>query len=59
MRDNYLNYSLTILFFIFMVLKLTGVIDWSWWFVTCPLWGMAAVLLPIYFLIWIYSILKK
>lgn len=28
----------TILFLIFMVLKLTHVIDWSWWWVTAPLW---------------------
>lgn len=28
----------TILFLIFMVLKLTNVIDWSWWWVTAPLW---------------------
>ena len=27
-----------ILFLIFLVLKLTGVIAWSWWWVTCPLW---------------------
>ena len=23
---------------VFIVLKLTGVIDWSWWWVTAPLW---------------------
>ena len=28
----------TILFLIFMTLKLTGDIDWSWWWVTAPLW---------------------
>jgi hypothetical protein len=28
----------TILFLIFMTLKLTGSIDWSWWWVTSPLW---------------------
>jgi hypothetical protein len=27
-----------ILFLIFMTLKLTGDIDWSWWKVTAPLW---------------------
>ena len=27
-----------ILFLIFLVLKLTGHIDWSWWWVTSPLW---------------------
>lgn len=33
--------SLTVvLFLIFMVLKLTETIDWSWWWVTCPLWAL-------------------
>jgi hypothetical protein len=27
-----------ILFLIFMTLKLTGNIDWSWWWITAPLW---------------------
>ena len=26
------------LFLIFLVLKLTDTIDWSWWWVTSPLW---------------------
>jgi len=29
---------LTILFVVLLVLKLTGNIDWSWWWVTSPLW---------------------
>mgnify|MGYP003634488306 CR=1 FL=1 len=28
----------TLLFITFLVLKLTEVIDWSWWWVTAPLW---------------------
>lgn len=32
-----------ILFLIFMTLKLTGNIDWSWWWVTAPLWGPLAL----------------
>lgn len=28
----------SILFLVFLVLKLTNVIDWSWWWVTAPLW---------------------
>ena len=28
-----------ILFIVFLVLKLTEVIAWSWWWVTAPLWG--------------------
>lgn len=33
-----------ILFLIFLTLKLTNQIDWSWWWVTSPLWwGFALV----------------
>jgi len=28
----------TVLFLVFLVLKLTDNIDWSWWWVTSPLW---------------------
>lgn len=27
-----------LLFLVFLVLKLCDVIDWSWWWVTAPLW---------------------
>jgi len=33
----------SILFLIFLVLKLCGVITWSWWWVTAPLWGGLAI----------------
>ena len=33
-----------ILFFIFLILKLCQKIKWSWWWVTCPLWGPLALL---------------
>jgi len=26
---------------VFITLKLTGVIDWSWWLVLSPIWGSA------------------
>lgn len=26
------------LFIVFLILKLTGVITWSWWWITAPLW---------------------
>jgi hypothetical protein len=29
----------------FVVLKLTGYINWSWWLVTLPFWGGFALLL--------------
>lgn len=35
----------TILFLIFLVLKLTETITWSWWWVTAPLWiGPATII---------------
>lgn len=27
-----------VLFIVFLVLKLTSVVLWSWWYVTAPLW---------------------
>ena len=38
------------LFILFLALKLTGYITWSWWWVTSPLWipaGIAIVILLI------------
>lgn len=40
----------TVLFLIFMTLKLCGVIDWSWWWVTAPFWipaGLVVVMLTL------------
>jgi hypothetical protein len=34
---------LFLLFFLFIALKLADVIDWSWWWVTSPLWLPGAV----------------
>lgn len=31
----------------FVILKLCGVIDWSWWWVTCPFWAGLAILVAI------------
>ncbi len=39
------------LFLLFLGLKLCHVIDWSWWWVTAPLWaplGVAVALLAMY-----------
>lgn len=45
-----------ILFIVFLVLKLTHVINWSWWWVTAPLWG--SVLAVLLFLLVVYAIAK-
>ena len=42
---------LGLLAIVFITLKLTGNIDWSWWWITAPLWGGFAVLLVI-IIIW-------
>lgn len=36
-----------LLVIIFIVLKLTGVIDWSWVWVLCPLWIGAGVIVVV------------
>jgi hypothetical protein len=36
-----------LMFLILMTLKLTNYIDWSWWWVTAPLWGGFALILLI------------
>lgn len=44
----------TVLFIVFLVLKLTNTIDWSWWWVTSPLWisaGLVIIVLLIILLI--------
>ena len=37
-----------LLFLVFLVLKLTHVIDWSWWWITAPLWGSLALIILIF-----------
>ena len=44
--------GLTLLGIAFVVLKLTSVINWSWWWVTLPFYGMIGVFL-IVLIIWL------
>lgn len=39
------------LFLVFLVLKLTDTIDWSWWWVTAPLWIPTVIALAIFAII--------
>lgn len=48
----------TILLVVFIILKCTGLIDWSWWWVLAPLW-IPAILVFIYLVVVIVIILKK
>lgn len=36
------------LFIVFLILKLTGVIAWSWWWVTCPMWIIPLIYLVLF-----------
>lgn len=40
----------TLLGVMFIGLKLTGHISWSWWYVTLPFWGPPAVLAAFFFI---------
>jgi hypothetical protein len=51
------NSSLTLLFFIFLVLKLTGVVDWSWWIVTAPIWFIPVFVFTLIVIIFLITIL--
>jgi len=45
-----------LLFVVFLVLKLTHVINWSWVWIFCPLWGSA--LITLLFIVIVYKITK-
>lgn len=49
----------TVLFLIFLVLKLCKVIDWSWWWVTAPLWIGAIIVVLIFVGLFIYYYIKE
>lgn len=44
---------------LFIGLKLGGIIDWSWWYVTMPLWLPFSVAIPLIFVALIAVGLKK
>ena len=47
------------MFLLFLGLKLGKVIDWSWWWVTAPLWGGLASVLLILIVLAILMIIAK
>ena len=46
----------TTLFLIFLILKLTGNITWSWWWVTSPLWIPVLLVISIMIVIFIFGL---
>lgn len=49
----------TILFLIFMTLKLCGVITWSWIWVTAPIWAPVLIVLTIFAVVGLVVLIKK
>lgn len=42
---------------VFITLKLTGVISWSWWWVTAPLWIPVGIVVAVVVLVAIIGVL--
>lgn len=40
---------------VFITLKLCHIIDWSWWWVTAPLWGGLALVLLLLLVVFVVS----
>jgi hypothetical protein len=45
-----------LLFIVFFVLKVTGHITWSWWWITAPLWGPWVFFVGVFALIFVIVI---
>ena len=45
----------SVLFVVFLVLKLTDHIDWSWWWVTSPLWIQGLIVIVFFYLLGVYQ----
>jgi hypothetical protein len=68
MSDNTNNTSggigfVGLLTIVFIILKLTKIISWSWWWVISPIWisialGLLIILLPL-IIIWIIGVFKR
>lgn len=58
-----LNFNwLGLLTVVFIVLKLTGFIAWSWWWVLAPFWiplALAAAILAVFGVVWVIALRKS
>ncbi len=50
---------LTVVGIVFVILKLVGVIGWSWWLVTLPFTGPLAIVLCILAIVGVAEVIKK
>ena len=53
-KGDVFDFFVMCLTLMFILLKLTGEIDWSWWWVVSPLWITFAMILLILFIILVY-----
>ena len=44
-------------FIVFLVLKLTGNINWSWWWVTAPLWAPLGFIATVLVLVGLFTVI--
>lgn len=60
-NDNYSKNSTIMfpLFLIFLVLKLTHTVDWSWWAVTCPLWIPPFIFISVLIMVGLMYVIKE
>lgn len=49
----------SVLFITFLILKLTNYIDWSWWWVTAPLWAPLALILAIVVVVFVFVLARS
>ena len=47
----------SLLFLLFLALKLTHVIDWSWWWITTPIWGPFVIVAVVLIIIAVIAVL--
>jgi hypothetical protein len=51
--------STMVLFIVFLILKLTNNIDWSWWWVTSPLWIVLAIVIAVLLILGLITVISK
>lgn len=49
---------MSLLALLFIALKLTGYIKWSWWWVTLPIWGGVGLIFLVVILLLIYGMYR-
>lgn len=57
-EDTFIGYLLMIITGVLVLLKVTAVIDWSWWIVTLPLWSPLLLAILIAFFMSVIMIIK-